>query len=1468
MNNSVTVIDIVAQVTDETASGARSAEANVSKLERSIMNLEKRIQSMKGKSKLEVAASLKDMASKGIQSVANAGKQIAGKIWTVTLKAKDLVTAPFRKIWNLVSNPITQMVTFAGVSLGAADTIGTFKDFEQGMANVKAISGATNAEFDRLNETAKRLGENTMFSAAQSAGAMENLATAGWKSNDIVSGMPGLLDLAASGDVDLANAASITSAALAQFKLDASESARIADVLAKTASSSMTNVGGLGESLKMAGTTAGALGYSIEDTTLALGLMGNAAVDASSAGTSLRAVLSRMSKQEGLTAEESNAMAAAMKKVGVTMTDETGKSKSLLTIMRDLRAGFKGMSETEKAATAANLAGMNAQAGLLAIVDASDEKFNELAAAIRDAKGAAQEMAGVKMDTLQGSLLYLQSAAEGVKISIGEKLQPYIRQLADWVTAHMPDIQNAVGSAVDFVLGKIDSLRERIRKLTSSPEWRGADTFWDKAKLAWDKLIAEPFDEWWNGKGKAWMAEKAGGIGKGIGTALKASILGLLGIDFSGAAEDGASIGKSFANGFADGFDGAKVGKAILEAIKNGLKCLVLDAATLLPGNKDATETSGLSAAALALGALKIAKIGGGIYKGGKAAASAVGNITGITEGIRIFNDAQKGGSAARSALVMAQGGALGLGVKSGAGIAGAASKAASILPAAAGAAASIVSAISAIRDISNAVKSEDKREKSAYSTSALVKSGGIAAGAAIGTLVAGPGVGTLIGAGIGGIAGTLGGNAIRSGYQKEAALEAEVARRAWIAREKSRYHSQTLKDAVADDTISPEGFARLFSETVASNVASRFGKLKLSAKEISASASDIMDVGDQAGRDAFQSASGGAERSYQDVLKTVSGLDKLGWKIDVGIGLDEGETADFQASLRSLLSDVSEQLDNAQYAASSAISLLVGDGGKNFFYGLDTAYAGIRERLSSLGEQLEEKISLSGEDGIITLDEKKELDGLRSQITEIADKLADAETGAKLETLKIRAGGAALDLDSFSALQSELAAVAQAGIADYNDSLTVGIASLNLQLSEGAITQAQRDMQLDLLKEGYEWKLDQMRVKIEGFQFETMADLFQNELDGILPEIQGTLAEKLQSAMRSAMDSGVDTWDIGTVDQYLGLSNLKLDDETKAEIASVMNTISASVSDAFLTGIDTNFDTDEAGNAVAGGVAKSIDSADRSGIERSARTLYGDTADALNEQFSGGFDIQTDVRVKLNRIDSADTILRDTSVIPVSVPSGTRGGVSDTTNKRTYKAVAASILSSPAAHAEGGVLTRPHLGLVAEDGPEAIIPLSGKRRERGISLWEQAGELLGVRPYAEGGICGLPRSEFTAVTRDAGIADKQSGITETANEKPAPYGNGGPGQTPLPEWELPSPDRYSDPAGGMIVPVTIENLTIEINVNGGGAQDPQELAALIKETVGGMTDEIAYQLAIAIQQAFANLPREQCGWGKTWIFT
>ena len=402
MGENKTVIDIVAQVTDQTASGARTAQSNVSKLEKSMQSLQQRITNMQGKSKLEITASLKDMASAGLTKISNAGKKIVGKAWTVTMKLKDLVTAPFRGIIKAISNPVVQIAATVGLSFGIKDTIDTFKSFQQGMANVQAIVNATDEDMSQLTICAKELGETTMFSASQAAEAMENLAMAGWKTADIIAGMPGLLDLAAAGSVDLATASDVVSSAIAQFKLNASESTRVANVLAATATNSKTDIQGLGESLKYAGTMAGSLGYSLEDTALALALMGNAGVDASSAGSTVRMMFARMSKQEGLTAEESNAVAEAMKKVGVSLTDNQVKTKSMLTVLQDLRKGFSKLDAAEKTATAANLAGAYSMTGLLAIVDASEEKFNELAEAINNSEGAASRMADVKMDTLQG----------------------------------------------------------------------------------------------------------------------------------------------------------------------------------------------------------------------------------------------------------------------------------------------------------------------------------------------------------------------------------------------------------------------------------------------------------------------------------------------------------------------------------------------------------------------------------------------------------------------------------------------------------------------------------------------------------------------------------------------------------------------------------------------------------------------------------------------------------------------------------------------------------------------------------------------------------------------------------------------------------------------------------------------------------------------------------------------------------
>ena len=1216
MNDSVTVIEIVAQVTDETSSGARSAEANVSKLERSMMNLQKQIMGMKGKSKLEVKATLKDMASKGIQSVANAGKKIAGKVWTVTLKAVDLVTAPFKKIVSLIANPMTQMAAFAGVSFGVADTINTFKDFEQGMANVKAISGATGEEFDELTATAKKLGETTMFSAAQAAEAMENLAMAGWKSKDIVAGMPGLLDLAAAGSVDLATAADVTSSALAQFNMDASESTRVADVLAATATNSKTDIAGLGESLKMAGTQAGALGYSIEDTALALGLMGNAGVDASSAGTALRSTLARMSKQEGMTAEESNAMAQAMKKVGVTLTDSQGKSKSLMTVMKELRAGFQGMTETEKAATAANLAGMYAQSGLLAIVNASDEKFNELADAIGNAQGAASEMAKTKMDTLQGSLYYLQSAAEGVKIAIGEKLQPYVKGLVDWVTAHMPDIQNAVGSAVDFVLGKIDDITASIKDMTNSPEWANAETLWDKIKIAWDKLIAEPFDAWWNSTGKAWIAEKANGIGEGLGTALKTGILALLGVDVGGAVTDGVDIGKSFADGFMEGFDGSKVGEALAKAIKDGLKSLVLDAATLLPGGKEASSTSGLSAAVLGY---NIYKGGKSLVNGTKAVGSAIGNVTGISEGMRIFKAAQGGGNAAQSALAMAQNGALGRGMKYGANLASGASKAGKFLSKAAVPLAAVGSAIEMGVDAYHGV-GKAKEWTGSDSTGAKVASG-------VGAALGGTGDGILGKESAGKKALNIGGGAL-----KGAGIGAAVG-------------------------------------------------------------SILPGVG---------TAIGGA--------------------VGAGIGVAGAAIGG---------SNIAKALSSAGAAVGGFFTKTVpekfgelAEGAKGFF--TET----VPQALSSAGSAVK---------GFFT-----------ETVPAKFGELVDGVGGFFTETVPYAIGYAAGKVQVFFTET----------VPQFFGNLVEGVTNFFTQTVPAAIETA--------------------GAAIGNFFTVTVPTFFGNLWNGVV----GFFTETVPAAIETVGSALTNFFTVSVPEFFTGLWE-GISGFFTETIPAALETVGTALNTFFTETVPEFFSN------LWDGVVSFFTEAIPNAIN--------DIGESIGNFF-------TNVKDKI---------------------AGFFGGIWD---KITGNASAGYEAATATPHAEGGIMTRPHLGLVAEAGAEAIIPLSGNRRERGLDLWERTGEMLGVKPYADGGIIGGNAPE--PMDAPAPVVSGNTAAPSSAG------GNGG---------------------GGTSIPVTIQSLTVEINVDGSTAQNPQELAEAIRENIRGMTDDIAYQLATAMQQVYSNTPKE--GW-------
>lgn len=359
--------------------------------------------------------------SKGFVSAYNDLKVFGDKSATAEQKLNGL-SSVFKTTGGLLSRNVTLPL----VGVGAA-AVKTATDFEAGMSEVKAISGATGSEFEALKDKAIEMGAKTKFSASDSADAFKYMAMAGWDASQMMDGIAGIMDLAAASGEDLATTSDIVTDALTAFGLQASDSAHFADVLAQASSKSNTNVGLMGETFKYVAPVAGALGYSIEDTAVAIGLMANSGIKGSQAGTALRSTITRLAKPVG-EAEK------AVNDLGISITNADGTMKPLSQTMLELREKFAGLTEEQKAQYAAMLAGQEGMSGLLAIVNASDEDFQKLTDEINNSNGAAQDMAGIMMDNTAGAIEQLKGALESAGILIGEKLTPYIRQLAEWIT--------------------------------------------------------------------------------------------------------------------------------------------------------------------------------------------------------------------------------------------------------------------------------------------------------------------------------------------------------------------------------------------------------------------------------------------------------------------------------------------------------------------------------------------------------------------------------------------------------------------------------------------------------------------------------------------------------------------------------------------------------------------------------------------------------------------------------------------------------------------------------------------------------------------------------------------------------------------------------------------------------------------------------------------------------------------------
>ena len=342
---------------------------------------------------------------------------------------------------------LTAVSAALGAMAGYAVKVGS--DFEAGMSEVAAISGATGDELDALTAKAKEMGASTKFSATESAEALKYMAMAGWDTQSMLDGLPGIMNLAAASGEELGAVSDIVTDALTAFGLSASDAGHFADVLAKASSSSNTNVSMMGATFKYAAPLAGALGYSIEDCAQAIGLMANAGIKGEQAGTSFRAMLTRL-------ASPTDDVAAAMSQLGISLTDAQGNMLPLSDVLGQLREGFAGLDEQQKAAMASTIAGQEAMSGLLAIVNAAPEDYEALAASIADADGAAQSMADTMQDNLQGQITILKSAVEGLGIEFYESIQEPLKDVVKTGIGYIEELSSA------FKEGGLDGLVESL----------------------------------------------------------------------------------------------------------------------------------------------------------------------------------------------------------------------------------------------------------------------------------------------------------------------------------------------------------------------------------------------------------------------------------------------------------------------------------------------------------------------------------------------------------------------------------------------------------------------------------------------------------------------------------------------------------------------------------------------------------------------------------------------------------------------------------------------------------------------------------------------------------------------------------------------------------------------------------------------------------------------------------------------
>lgn len=468
------VIDIVVRTKDQVSAGLAKSEASLRRFDQSVQRTAAKLAKMASEEYRVTLRAIDQLsptlgraarsltgfvgrtysATLGLRSTVSAGittaraqlAALTNKAWNITLGVKNYAAGKVDGLFQSLTGFTGQMAAGAGIGYGIYDTVKTYMEFQKQMSAVGAVSGASASDMQLLSEKAKEMGATTVFSSTEAGKAMEYMAQAGWKTQDMMNGISGVINLAAASGEDLGQVASIVTSAISAFGLQASDSAHFADVLAAAANGSNTNVGALGYSFEQVASTAGTLGYSIEDVSLALGLLANNGLRGEKGGTSLSAMLNGMINPSKTATETLN-------RLGVSMFDTaTGKARPLRDVLKDLRAGFAGLTQEEKAQAAYDIAGIDGGKALQILTNASEDSFNQLADAIDHADGAAKKAADTRLDNLSGDLTALSDAWEAIQLTIMDSTGAAggFRSLIQGLTGEFGKIKGYVEDGLDF----------------------------------------------------------------------------------------------------------------------------------------------------------------------------------------------------------------------------------------------------------------------------------------------------------------------------------------------------------------------------------------------------------------------------------------------------------------------------------------------------------------------------------------------------------------------------------------------------------------------------------------------------------------------------------------------------------------------------------------------------------------------------------------------------------------------------------------------------------------------------------------------------------------------------------------------------------------------------------------------------------------------------------------------------------